>query len=82
MLFVAAVETHSRPNIKAENELGNKRPPELQEIRSKLFQNFHEKDKTIETLEQKVAFLETSGNRIERYTSKDAIIIQNLPETT
>ena len=61
------------------NKLGNKIQPELQEFLSKLIQNLQEKDKTIETLEQKVAYLETSVNRIERYTSKDSIIIQNLP---
>ena len=63
------------------NKLGNKIQPELQEFLSKLIQNLQEKDKTIETLEQKVAYLETSVIRIERYTSKDSINIQNLPLT-
>ena len=61
------------------NKLGNKIEPELQEFLAKLIQNLQEKDKTIESLEQKVSYLETSINRIERYTSKDSIIIQNLP---
>ena len=42
-------------------------------------QNIQEKDKTIETLEQKAAYVETSLNRIERCTSRDSNIIQNSP---
>ena len=52
------------------NKLGNNIQPELQKVLSKLILNLQEKDKTIETLEQKVAYLETSVNRTD-YTSKD-----------
>ena len=53
--------------------------PKLFEFLSELVTNLKEKDQFITTLKQEVWCLNKKVNELERYSSKDCIIIQNLP---
>ena len=53
--------------------------PKLFESLSELVSNINEKDQVITTLQKEVCYLNKKVNELERYSSKDCIIIQNLP---
>ena len=53
--------------------------PKLFEFLSELVSNINEKDQVITTLQKEVCYLNKKVNELERYSSKDCIIIQNLP---
>ena len=53
--------------------------PKLSEFMDKLVNGLELRDTTITNLTSSVQFLERKVNDIERYSSKDCVIISNLP---
>ena len=52
---------------------------DLRDLLSTIIRNMEEKDRKIASLEEHVIILSKKVNEIERYSSKDCIIINNLP---
>ena len=59
--------------------LSCKSEPELKDLLDELLQNLTRKDEVIENLQKDVLHLDRKMNELERYSSKECIIILNLP---
>ena len=53
--------------------------PKLKDLLQGLIENVNTKDDIIVGLQSRVHFLEKRVNEMERYSSKDCVILQNLP---
>ena len=53
--------------------------PKLKDLLQGLIENVNTKDDIIDGLQNRVHFLENKVNEMERYSSKDCVISQNLP---
>ena len=53
--------------------------PKLKDLLQGLIENVNTKDDFIVGLQNQVYFLENKVNEMERYSSKDCVILQNLP---
>ena len=53
--------------------------PKLKDLLQGLIENVNTKDDIIDGLQNRVHFLENKVNEMERYSSKDCVILQNLP---
>ena len=60
-------------------EIESSLDPKIFEFLSELVSNIKEKDHVITTLQKEVCYLNKKVNELERYSSKDCIIIQKLP---
>ena len=53
--------------------------PKLKDLLQGLIENVKNKDDIIVGLNNRVHFLEYKVNEMERYSSKDCVVLQNLP---